>query len=285
MLSLHLGTLGGLGAVLGLDGSGTDNAPRLPQWSKIVEDCLEQFDLDRDLGGQSVARIWGLGSYRGVVAVLFSRHPTDMIEYRVTSDEKSAVAFATEDPDYSPDIQTLFAPNATATESWSPADQREAVISYVLSNMDQKTEQDPESQRLVYASACCAIVDQKGEAIRTHARQALERLATLTGADLSDEIARCSDESSTISAKSIEQLSGPGAHMFEKCEICDAGIAWISASEAQCAEGHLFGVFHNEVYQARPRTDLLSSAMRIELPGHSRTRTVQVLLPLSSRIH
>lgn len=245
VLSLHLGTLGGIGAVLNLNGSGTDNTPKTPQWIKIIEDCLEQFDLDRDLGGQSVARVWGIGSYRGVVAVLFSRHPTDMIEYRVTSDEKSALAFATEDPDYSPDVQTLFASTATATESWSPVDQREAVISYVLSNMNEKTQQDPEAQRLVYASACCAIVDQKGQAIRSHAQQVLERLATLTGADLSDEIAKCSEKSPKIPAKSVEQLSGPGSHMFEKCEVCDAGISWISASEAQCADGHLFGMLYD----------------------------------------
>ncbi|KAJ5379689.1 uncharacterized protein N7496_002117 [Penicillium cataractarum] len=240
VLSLHLGTMSGLGIVLNLDGSRANNSPRLPQWRKIVEDRLEQFDLDRDLGGQSVARIWGLASYRGVVAVLFSRHPTDMIEYRVTSDEKSVLAFASEDSDYSPDIQTLLAPTISATESWSPADQREAVISYVLSSMDEIAEGDPESQRLIYALACCAIVDQKGEAIRSHARQSLIRLAVLTGADLTEEIARCDEKSPTLSAKSIEQLSGPGAHMFEKCEICDAGIAWVSATEAQCAEGHLF---------------------------------------------
>jgi hypothetical protein len=248
VLSLHLGTMSGLGTVLNIDGSRTGGSPRIPQWRKIVEDRLEQFDLDRDLGGQSVARIWGIASYRGVVAVLFSRHPTDMIEYRVTSDERSVLAFGSEDPEYSPDIQTLLAPITSATESWSPADQREAAISYVLSSMDETAEGDSESQRLIYASACCAIVDQKGEAIRSHARQSLVRLAVLTGADLTEEIARCDEESPKLSAKSLEQLSGPGAHMFEKCEICDAGIAWVSATEAQCVEGHLFGTLRNKVY-------------------------------------
>jgi hypothetical protein len=256
-LSLHLGTMSAVGIVLHLDGPGTEISPRKPQWSTVIEDRLEQFDLDRDLGGQSVARVWGLASYRGVVAVLFTRHPTDMIEYRVTSDERSVLAFASEDPNYSADIHTLLAPITSATESWSPADQREAVISYLLSSMDGTAEQDPESQRLIYASACCAIVDQKGAAIRSHARESLQRLADLTGADLTEEIARCDEESPTLSAKSTEQLSGPGAHMFERCEICDAGIAWVSASEAQCAEGHLFSMLHNQVSQTRLRTDLI----------------------------
>ncbi|GLI80433.1 hypothetical protein PoHVEF18_008788 [Penicillium ochrochloron] len=256
-LSLHLGTMSAVGIVLHLDGPETEISPRKPQWSTVIEDRLEQFDLDRDLGGQSVARVWGLASYRGVVAVLFTRHPTDMIEYRVTSDERSVLAFASEDPNYSADIHTLLAPITSATESWSPADHREAVISYLLSSMDGTAEQDPESQRLIYASACCAIVDQKGAAIRSHARESLQRLADLTGADLTEEIARCDEESPTLSAKSTEQLSGPGAHMFERCEICDAGIAWVSASEAQCAEGHLFSVLHNQVSQTRLRTDLI----------------------------
>ncbi|KAJ5174201.1 uncharacterized protein N7482_000078 [Penicillium canariense] len=238
--SLHMGTTGGLGAVLNMDDLETDDAQKFPRWSKLMEDRLEQFDLNHDLGGQSVARVWGLASRRGVIAVLFSKHPTDMIEYRITSDDKSTIVFASEDPDYSPDVQTLFAPNSSATESWSAQDQREAVIVFLLSSTGQIDKDDKESQRLIYASACCAIVDQQGASIRSQARQSFEQLANLTGADLNEEISKCSDDSVTISAKSIDQLSGPGAHLFERCEICEAGIAWASATEAQCAGGHLF---------------------------------------------
>ncbi|KAF7715196.1 Uncharacterized protein PECH_005566 [Penicillium ucsense] len=241
--NIHVGNAGGLGATFQVNGEEISRTPQTPSWNHFMRDSLEQFDLDRDLGGQSIARVWGLASFRDVVAVLFSRHPTDMIEYRVASDERSTIAFASETSNHSDDIHALLAPSASATRSWSPKDQREAVISYVLSSLDSEAENDLETQRLVYASACCAIVDQEGKAIREHARLSLEKLAALTGADLSEEVAKCNAEPAAVSAKTTAQLNGPGIHLFERCEICDAGISWTSADDAQCDEGHLFGLF------------------------------------------
>ncbi|KAJ5679935.1 hypothetical protein N7462_008179 [Penicillium macrosclerotiorum] len=238
--SLHVGTVGGLGSAIYLDHLETGDLS-LPRWNKLMVDRQEQYDLDRDLGGQSVARIWGLASYRNAIAVLFSKHPTDMVEYRVASDEKSTLIFSSEDPEYPLDLPTLFAPNETATESWSAQDQREAAIAFLLSSTGQDGTVGAEDRKLVYAAACCAIVDQQNESIRSQAKESFEWLASLTGADLNEEILQCSVPSPSICSKSPEQFSGPGGHLFERCEICDAGIAWESSKEAQCIEGHLFG--------------------------------------------
>lgn len=238
---LHLGTTGGLSAAIGLDQLDTEDQPQLPAWGKLVEDHLEQYDLNRDLGGQSVARVWGLASHRGVNAVVFSRHPTDMVEYRIASDEKSIIAFAASDSEREVDMQTLFAPQYGNQELRSVHELREAVTTYLLFG-NETTVENEKSQKLIYAAACCAIVDGHGESIRRQARLVLERLAALTGADLGEEISNCSTNSPSISAKSTGQLNGPGGSMFERCEICEAGIAWFAATEAQCANGHLFGM-------------------------------------------
>lgn len=239
--TLHIGTTGGLSAATSLDQLDARYQPEMPGWGKLVEDHLEQFDLNRDLGGQSVARIWGLASRRGVNAVIFSRHPTDMVEYRIASDEKSIIAFAASDPEREVDMQTLFAPQYGKRDLRSVQEHREAVTTYLLLG-NEKAAENNENQKLIYAAACCAIVDGHGDSVRRQAQYVLKRLAALTGADMSEEISKWSADNPSISAKSTAQLNGPGGSIFERCEVCEAGIAWFAATEAQCANGHLFGM-------------------------------------------
>lgn len=238
---LHLGTAAGVSAAIRLKQLDTKDQPQLPTWGKLVEDHLEQYDLNRDLGGQSVARVWGLASYRDVNAVIFSRHPTDMVEYRVASDEKTIIAFAASDTERDVDMQTLFAPQYGNQELRSVQEHREAVTTSLLFGSETAVG-NQDSQKLIYAAACCAIVDGHGESIRCQARRIFERLAALTGADLREEISKCGTDHPTISAKPTDQLNGSGGSMFERCEVCEAGIVWFAATEAQCANGHLFGM-------------------------------------------
>lgn len=242
--TLHICTTGGLGVAISLDRLGPDNHPQVPAWSKIVDNLREQYDLNRDLGGHAVARMWGLTSYRDVTAVLFTKHPTDMIEYRVASDEDATIAFASEETGDIPDEQTLFAPRAENQETQAALSRREAVTSFLLSEGVNATA-NTENQKLIYAAACCSIVDGHSPSVRSKSRKSFERLASETGTALSEEISICDSETSTIPAKSSNQLDQPGGHLFERCEICNAGIAWSSAKEAQCANGHLFGMHCN----------------------------------------
>ncbi|KAJ5769630.1 hypothetical protein N7520_004189 [Penicillium odoratum] len=237
--ALQIGTLGGLGASMTLDQSGALEL-RVPFWMKVLEDFREDYDLGRDLGGNTAARVWGLSAYRGLTAALFTRHPTDMVEYRVASSERSMIIFTNENTKEAPDFHTLFTPHSAQSDPEFARDQREKAISLVLASSEQDMGSNTEDHRLFYATACSAIVDQQSEYIRTQARKCLERLANSTGADLSEEISKCSLKSSTISAKSIDEQKKPGGHIFEYCEICDAGLAWDSVGEAQCANGHLF---------------------------------------------
>ncbi|KAJ5662607.1 uncharacterized protein N7477_010223 [Penicillium maclennaniae] len=237
--TLHVCTTGGLGFAASLDQLEFENELRVPAWNKIVETSREQYDLNRDLGGHAVARTWGLASYRGINAVLFTKHPTDMIEYRVASDEDATIAFASDEAGGIPDKQALIAPRVEKQESRATQSRREAVTCFLLSQDDIATV-SRENQKLIYAAACCSIVDGHSPAIRSKAQKAFERLAKKTATDLSEEVTKCVSESSSIPAKSSHQLDQAGGYLFERCEICKAGIAWISATEAQCANGHLF---------------------------------------------
>ena len=290
--TLHLGTVGGLGTVLSFNQTRIAESLGLPPWKKVIEDLREQFDLDRDLGGEVVARIWGLTSYRGITAVLFTSHPTDMIEYRVASGEKAVIGFISQEAGRTLRLKDVFGTQAAVRAGISPREQREAVVSYVLSWPGEGLENDTESQKLIYAAACCAIADGLNDSIRNQARQALERLAVLTGADMSDEMANLDVPSPSISAKTNDQFAQPGAHLFEWCEICDAGIEWFSAKEAQCANGHLFCMTF-QTLKAYLNSSLLilmvcfffpSSALRIELLHNPRTWDIQILLRLPHRI-
>lgn len=244
--TLHIGTATALGAIINLDTPGSEESGYaggigLPQWCKVTKNLREQFDLDRDLRGYAIARIWGLASYRGVIAVLVSRHPTNMIQYKVASDERTVVGFTFEGSDQALDIDNLFSPSL---DSKTPlkGNAREKPVIFLLSQCEKSDELNEADQRLIYAAACCSIVDESLASTRDQAQRAFERLSVKTGADLSEEMSKCTSIASTISSKSPDQLANPGAHLFEKCEVCDAGIPWVSTTEAQCENGHLFGM-------------------------------------------
>ena len=236
--ALHLGTSAALGTTMGLENPGSDGLG-LPQWTKTIKNIREQYDLDRDMRGHVGTRIWGLACYRGVMAVLVTRHPTNMIQYKVASDERAVVGFAIEDSDQTPDPNLLFAPNPD--QSIQPAaNGKKKAIHFLLSQCDKADELNQEDQRLIYAAACCSIVDETFTSAHNLTQRALKCLSTKSGADLSEEISKCTNKPSVVASKSLDQFDQPGSYLFEKCDICDAGIPWASSTEAQCDSGHLF---------------------------------------------
>ncbi|KAJ5621629.1 hypothetical protein N7528_006412 [Penicillium herquei] len=238
--TLHMGTVGGLGAAIDLDKSGTLETWRVPQWMDFVQRYREEYDLDRDLRGYNLARIWGLATYQGFTAVVFTMHPTDMVEYRMNSAEGAFVGFIDEATGDVANMHALFLPPADDDGENSARAKRGQVITSVLSTVEREGGLSPENYKMIYTAACCAITDEQTEQVRHQAREWLERLAEKTGADLTEEISKCADGSSMISAKSSDHLNGPGGYLFERCEVCDAGLIWDSPKEVQCQNGHLF---------------------------------------------
>ena len=242
--TLYFGTSGGYGATKEFNDLGDQTSLSPPPWKASFDDYCEQFDIDRDLGGMVTGTIWGLGCHDGVIATAFTMHPKDLVEYRTAAEERTVIAFTPLDPrrdehgtgsslevaDHSPEFLRM---------------KREAVLGYILHAEQGLDGSSSLSKKVVYAAACCAIHESENEELLDRARMSLEWLATATGADLNEEISKCTPGANTIEPKSTEQLQGPGGEMFEQCDMCDAGIAWDSTQEAQCVNGHLFGMHLN----------------------------------------
>ena len=238
---LHLGTVGGYTATMTLPGiQSNDRLPETP-WKKQLDNVREQFDIARDLGGYTISRTWGLASYEGLVVAAFTLHPGDTVEYRTSAEERTTLVFSHANAELTEFDDLAFPYPLPDRSPETLRRQREAALGYILFVEDGDYSRLTLSQKMLYAAACCAIVDSQNDGILSQARKALEWLASSVDVDLSDEIAKCSVPGSTIDAKTAEQLEGSGQQIFEQCAICDAGLSWYSAAEAQCTAGHLFG--------------------------------------------
>ncbi|OJJ54242.1 hypothetical protein ASPSYDRAFT_161355 [Aspergillus sydowii CBS 593.65] len=184
---LHFGSVGGYAAVKAL----TDReAPSRAPWNGQVEDIRERFDIDRDLGGLAIARVWGLASIHGLVAAVVTLHPGDMVEYRTNAEERLTVLFS--------------------TASGQPLD----LESYILG--DHAGTKNALSPKVLYAAACCAIVQSQKSGLVSSAQRVLERLAATSDVDMTAEIAKCSAPGSTIEPRSTDILNAPGGDIFER---------------------------------------------------------------------
>jgi len=68
-----------------------------PFWADGILTQKALFSAEHKLSGNVTARMWGLDSSPGgdCIATCFSLHPSDMIQYAMTSEQKSILAFAT----------------------------------------------------------------------------------------------------------------------------------------------------------------------------------------------
>ncbi|KAE8357504.1 transcription factor IIIC subunit delta N-term-domain-containing protein [Aspergillus caelatus] len=237
---LHLGTVGGYTATVTLSGIESNDGPPETPWKKQLDNVREQFDIARDLGGYTISRTWGLASYEGLVVAAFTLHPGDTVEYRTSAEERTTLVFSHANAELTEFDDLAFPYPLPDRSPDALRRQREATLGYILFVEDGDYSRLTLSRKMLYAAACCAIVDSQNDTILSQARNALEWLASSVDVDLSDEIAKCSVPGSTIDAKTAEQLEVSGQQIFEQCAICDAGLSWYSAAEAQCAAGHLF---------------------------------------------
>ncbi|KAL4757846.1 uncharacterized protein BDW70DRAFT_105381 [Aspergillus foveolatus] len=271
--TLHLVSVGGYAAVMPLAASGELS---IAPWNEKVEDVRERFDIDRDLGGLAIARIWGLVSQQDLIAAAVTLHPGDMVEYRTNAEDRLTIVLSTATgQSVDPEKVSFFRRSPISSPEFL-RERRDFVLQYILCNYTGT--ESALSPKVLYAAACCAIVQSQRAQLIASAREVLKKLSASTGVHLSDEIARCSEPGSAIEAKPPEALNAPGGNIFEKCEVCDAGIAWYSAQEAQCATGHVFGMSPT-VSEARPANDP-TSAVQFDVFGNPGAWNLKALLQM-----
>jgi hypothetical protein len=212
-------------------------------------------------------------------------HPGDMVEYTTAAEERTTIVFSAAAPHTGETNRFLDTPDLTEDNIRK---QRERILKFILRHSTSEEEDlwsnDLRSPRIVYAAAACSIVEHRSEELLTLAQKTLGRLSIISGADLSSEISNCSlsvGSTPTVAAKSVDVLNGPGGAIFEKCDICDSGIEWYSAQEAQCTTGHIFGKSHlQEGKSLSARANRCTSTVCIDPSSYSRAWCFQILLSL-----
>ncbi|KAL2837777.1 transcription factor IIIC subunit delta N-term-domain-containing protein [Aspergillus pseudoustus] len=235
---LHFGTVGGYSATKAFVDGQEGEAPWRAPWKDQIEDIRERFDIDRDLGGLAISRLWGLTSIQGLVAIVVTLHPGDMVEYRTSAEDRMTILFCNLNgqPAQTEDVPFLRGNPTVSPEFLS--EHRDVVLRYILrSGNGAKQALSP---KVLYAAACCATVQSHSEELLSDAREVLQGLAAAHGVDMADEIAKCSEPGSFIDAKPAGLLDAANEEVFERCDVCGSGISWDSAQEAQCGNGHVF---------------------------------------------
>jgi len=238
--TLYLSTIGGYGAAQVFNGLSDHTPFSPPPWKAIIDDFTDQFDIDRDLGGMVTGRLWGLASHNGHIAVAFTVHPRDMIEYRTAAEERTTVVFIPVGKQSEEESATAMSQLSVVQTAELRCAKREAVLGYILHAEQRPDGYSALSKKVIYAAARCAILDCVNEALLARARESVEWLMTIMGLNLREEMSR----SSVVEPKFHNTLEPLGKEIFEKCDICDASIACNSIHESQCANGHVFGMSH-----------------------------------------
>lgn len=72
--------------------------PEGTHWQRLVRDYQRQFDLDHELHDNTLVRVWGMdrSPTAGTMAVCFSLHPSDMLEYVTAGQQECFVVFGKE---------------------------------------------------------------------------------------------------------------------------------------------------------------------------------------------
>ncbi|KAK1146168.1 hypothetical protein N8T08_003258 [Aspergillus melleus] len=192
--TLHLGTIGGYTLSMIPSADQTSYQFSEPPWKQQFDGIREQFDIDGDLGGLAIGRIWGLANYRGLVAVAFTLNPGDLIEYRTAAEERSTILFSRAyEPARESDDAIIHPAEPDRSPSFLRA-MREEVLGYILFSNTGKFDQQPWGTKLIYAAACCTLVESQDAKLLSQAQKALQWLANTTGVDLSEEINKSKDK-------------------------------------------------------------------------------------------
>ncbi|KAI5291894.1 hypothetical protein KEM54_000007 [Ascosphaera aggregata] len=229
----------------------------------LIGAVRNRFDLDYDLGGRSVARIWGLAKYNPLqkivkdgsdglpdeyLAACFTLHPTEMAEHSMPSAALMRVVIScTSDLDNNDgcisdnDRQPLRTSMAYAQPSMNfipisfvddhvRMNARLAILEFDnkwtsgdMTNGLQSARKDPLLRMILYAHSCCCIMDLKP--IEEVMRR-FSLLRELTGINFSDEINVGYEEPNRRVIKARKVDSDVAALTFEKCTICGSAIPW-----------------------------------------------------------
>lgn len=239
-----------------------------------MERYRQRYNIQYELGDMTVARTWGLASFRGWLAVAFTMHPGDVLEYTIRAEENTVVLFVPPD-----DPDAVF-PTPPDTSEEHVAAARDDVLRFILSSAHELQKNDTRSARLVYAACMCAIIsyqpqDQNEEKdqtpLLTLTQNALTHLSSIFDLPITEELSYCADIASVpiittqdekkiettvlIPAKQTPTLEdgSAGGWIFESCQTCYrrkneiVGLNWTGCETAVCGNGHRWSMLPSNI--------------------------------------
>lgn len=267
-----------------------------------MSDCRMRFDNGHDLGGLSVMKTWGLTSLGGYIATCVTVHPGDMIEYTITSLERSTIVFGQVN-----DQERRLPWERAAEQTVTEAEARARIIDTIFT---AETDQDGKDRsvmtnRIIYAATCASM--QLWDSFRferlERAKKALRKLESVTDFAFVLEIAYIErllaeqDADHEMQASQIQDLTQQisddisldtptASRIHEMCSICGESIMWDSSDAARCARGHAFGMYLrlDQGYSVHGSLANNCSSVRVDFSYHTGARYLKILRKLRPRI-
>lgn len=214
------------------------------------------FDQQHDLGGLCYTKTWGLASWGPYAASGVTYHPGDMVEYTLTSGERSHIIFSFEHPaDNRPDDVGFLRQD---TSDSADSENKISVRLRILTLISQIPVTDAFDCKVVYSICCSALLTCDLQTIEL-AEEAFRQLAVSMGLSMERELALLEDAriSNLSMSQRIERLrhiassrSSPTTPernptkcvLWDLCSICEEVVVWASPTEAACIAGHQFGM-------------------------------------------
>ncbi|KAH8690029.1 transcription factor IIIC subunit delta N-term-domain-containing protein [Talaromyces proteolyticus] len=256
--TVYMATLGPVSETIALSILGTSledtvGIQRIP-WKERMERYRQRYDIQYELGDMAIVRTWGLATFNGWLAVAFTMHPGDTLEYMTKAEENTTILFVPPAPD------TPF-PKPPDTSEEHIANVRDEILHYILSSARDVRRDDIRSAKVLYAACMCAIIshhpdDRTSDPLLSLTHQALSHLSSLFSFPATDELAYCTGttplptqthEGRTtpiLPAKPLPGLQGPGGFLWETCQTClrrtgqSIGLSWHGYDRSMCENGH-----------------------------------------------
>ena len=239
------------GASNGVEGGSTD--PVRTAFEDQVSDMLDKFDRNRDLGGLSIAKTWGLASWGPFLACCSTFHPGDMVEYNLPSYERCHILFCQvgEHGDTLEDEEFPWQSRSIGQGH----EQSHIVIKDLLPVVSGMWDvHSPLDCKVIFSLCCAAIIVADTSSLQT-IQSILHRLSASSSINFDLE-QNMLEDAYNLALSADQRITRLNEHaswrckdlqdtgfdrMYDKCSICEEMVLWKSLTEATCTKGHLFG--------------------------------------------
>lgn len=114
-----------------------------------------KYDVENDLGGLALAKVWGVASCKSLVAACFTLHPGDMVEYIQTAEERATVVFSYTDENRNDDLLPSSALTEKDLGELAPPIAQQNIVEWALGwKEEQGALDDAMSRQIVDAVGC-----------------------------------------------------------------------------------------------------------------------------------